>query len=103
MHLTALRTPNQPDWFNLGSAVFEGRAAGPDCFPPLNDMQAQRYWLAGFSASWIEASERHDRDPARHPSTLGIEAHLSRALAGRPELLRQLGAYRLGAQSWYTH
>lgn len=35
MNLFAL-PPDQPDWFALGSAVFEGRAAGPDCCPPLD-------------------------------------------------------------------
>ena len=102
MHITDLRRP-PPHWMDLGSAVFEGRAAGSDCYPPLNDMQAQRWWLAGFGASWYEACERHDRDPARYPPTLELGAHLTRALTARPDLLRQLDAYRLGAQNWYAH
>ena len=101
MNLFAL-PPDQPDWFALGSAVFEGRAAGPDCCPPLDDRPAQRGWLAGFGASWIEAAERHDRDPARYPPTLELGAHLTRALTDRPDLLRQLAAHRLGHQSRHT-
>jgi hypothetical protein len=103
MNISALNPTTPADWFALGSAVFEGRAAGPDDYPPLNDRQAQRGWLAGFGASWIEAAERHDRDPARHPPTLDLWTHLTRTLTGCPDLLRQLGAYRRGAQSWGDH
>ncbi|WP_295407301.1 hypothetical protein [uncultured Thiocystis sp.] len=39
------------EWFNAGSAVFEGVTEDPASFPPLNDRQAQRSWLAGFLAS----------------------------------------------------
>lgn len=103
MNISALNHTTPADWFALGSAVFEGRAAGPDRYPPLNDMQAQRGWLAGFGASWIEAAERHDRDPARYPPTLDLWTNLTRTLTGRPDLLRQLSAYRLGLQSRHTH
>ncbi|NVZ10559.1 histidine kinase [Allochromatium humboldtianum] len=103
MNISALNPTTPEDWFALGSAVFEGRAARLDRYPPLNDMQAQRGWLAGFSASWMEASERHDRDPARYPPTLDLWAHLTLTLTGCPDLLRQLGAYRRGAQSWGDH
>lgn len=39
------------DWFEAGSAVFEGVTEDPASLPPLNDRQAQRSWLAGFLAS----------------------------------------------------
>ena len=41
------RLCGQIDWF-------EGLAEDPASFPPLNDRQAQRAWLAGFLASWSE-------------------------------------------------
>ena len=83
MHIIDLPT-TQPDWFALGFAVFEGRAAYLDRYPPLNDMQAQRGWLGGFGPSWIEAAERHDRDPARYPPTLDLWTHLTRAHTAAP-------------------
>lgn len=43
----------QDYWFGAGWAVYKG-SAGEDWFPPLNDREAQRAWLGGFGAAWVE-------------------------------------------------
>ena len=40
------------DWFDIGWAMFEGGLCRDVGLPPLNDMEAQRWWLAGFGAAW---------------------------------------------------
>ncbi|WP_207168583.1 histidine kinase [Thiocystis violacea] len=78
-------------WFDAGSAVFDG-IIDPACFPPLGDCKAQREWLAGFAGAWAELPECPglEQDPRSQP----VEEVLARALADRPELLRQLLAIR---------
>ena len=66
------------DWFDAGSRVLEG-ARTSDLFPPLDDAQAQRAWLAGFAGAWAERSGDEAAEDA-----------LVAALEGRPALLRQL-------------
>jgi hypothetical protein len=38
-------------WFEIGWAAFKEEQWEADFFPPLNDMEAQRAWLAGFGAA----------------------------------------------------
>ncbi|EGV16271.1 hypothetical protein ThimaDRAFT_4498 [Thiocapsa marina 5811] len=66
------------DWFDAGSRVLEGGRT-PELFPPLDDAQAQRVWLAGFAGAWAEGG-----------SDEAAEDALVAALGGRPTLLRQL-------------
>ena len=91
------------DWFDAGSAIFDGVTNDPSFYPPLNDIEAQRAWLAGFGASWIEFPECPETDvfPDRRRGEIGEV--LSRTLLHRPQLLRQLLAHREGLQSWYEH
>jgi hypothetical protein len=35
------------DWFGAGWAVYKGDVRDSEFFPPLNDMEAQRWWLGG--------------------------------------------------------
>jgi hypothetical protein len=42
------------DWFGAGWAVYKGDVRDSEFFPPLNDMEAQRWWLGGFGAAWAE-------------------------------------------------
>jgi len=70
------------DWFEVGWAAYkEGER-----FPPLNDMEAQRWWLGGFGAAWAESFDVDE----------SIAETLARALAGREELLGQLLSHREG-------
>jgi hypothetical protein len=41
--------PEEADWFAKGWAVYKGDIHDDAFFPPLNDMEAQRWWLGGFS------------------------------------------------------
>ena len=93
----------QRDWFEAGSAVFEGLTEDPASFPPLSDMQAQRAWLAGFLASWSEWLDRRGLVLSDDQESATLDDRLSRTLRDRPELLRQLLSYRLGSQSWSEH
>jgi len=52
---------------------------------PLNDMEAQRWWLGGFGTAW--ASSR---------SGTSVDEALIAALCGHEELLRQLRSRRAG-------
>jgi hypothetical protein len=58
------------DWLDTGWRVFKEDWRDADSFPPLDDMEAQWWWLGGFGAA--------------------------RALAGRGELMRQLRSHRAG-------
>lgn len=70
-------------------------------FPRLDDQDAQRQWLAGFGAAWVECPEA-----AATAAILGgdwrggesVEDALMRALATPPELLRQLWPHRDNAR-----
>jgi predicted RNase H-like HicB family nuclease len=93
--------PHEFGWFGAGYAVAKGGTAPDDYYPPLNDMQAQREWLGGFGAGWVECS---DGDFDVMLSTLlgdgsvgeSIDDALARALEGRADLLRQLRAHGEG-------
>jgi hypothetical protein len=73
------------DWFDIGWAMFEGGMCGERGLPPLNDMEAQRWWLAGFGAAWAASSSARSVDEA-----------LLDALREYEELLRQLRSHRAG-------
>ena len=73
------------DWFDVGWAMFEGGMCTETGLPPLNDMEAQRWWLAGFGAAW--AAGRSDAS---------VDDALLATLAGHAELLRQLRSHRAG-------
>jgi hypothetical protein len=51
-------------------------------------MEAQRHWLAGFGAAWVE-----------RPDALSLNDALLAALRGQEALLRQLRAHGLGHAS----
>ncbi len=91
------------DWFDAGSAIFDGIIDDPALYPPLNDMQAQRAWLAGFGAGWIELPEWSWLGSSPDPREGDIGEVLTRTLLHRPKLLRQLLAHREGLKSWYEH
>jgi hypothetical protein len=74
------------DWFDVGWEAFAEGGRDADLFPPLNDIEAQRWWLGGFGAAW--ASAPHEAG--------SIDEALARALEGRRELLRQLRSHRAG-------
>ena len=77
---------NSDDWFDVGWAMFEGgMCEGLEGLPPLNDMEAQRWWLGGFGAAW--ASSRSEES---------VDGALIAALRGHEELLRQLRSHRAG-------
>ena len=85
-------------WFDAGWAVFKGNT-GDEWFPPLNDMEAQRWWLAGFGAAWVEypiteavQSMLFDDEPGGE----SIHDALAHALTGRSTLLAQLLSHRSG-------
>jgi hypothetical protein len=44
-------------WFGAGYAVAKGGTAPDDYYPPLNDLEAQREWLGGFGAGWVECPD----------------------------------------------
>jgi len=73
------------DWFAIGERVYREGLQDADSFPPLNDMEAQRWWLGGFGAAW-----------ACGPDERSVDEALVWALAGRAELLRQLRSHRAG-------
>ena len=89
---------NISDWFDAGWAVYKG-STGEDWFPPLNDREAQRAWLGGFGAAWVEYPDDEARASILMGDGLGGESlddALTSALARRPELLEQLLAHRDG-------
>jgi len=74
------------EWLDTGWGAFRDGLRDADSFPPLNDMEAQRWWLGGFGAAW-----------AAGPDKAGsVDEALARALQGRAELLRQLRSHRTG-------
>jgi hypothetical protein len=85
MQANIAETSERQSWFEAGwsvgqDGVDEGR------FPPLNDMEAQRSWLGGFGAAWVECPDAGEL----------VDEVLVWALVGRAELLRQLRSHRKG-------
>jgi hypothetical protein len=93
-------------WFGAGWAVFKGGTKDPDFYPPLNDMEAQRWWLGGFGAAWSEYPDDEAMDSILYSDGMGgesVDEALARALEGRGELLRQLWAHGSGRSSRMIH
>ena len=91
--------PHEIGWFGAGYAVAKGGSAPDDYYPPLNDLEAQREWLGGFGAGWVECPD----DAAIESILFGdgssgesIDEALARALEGRADLLRQLRTHEEG-------
>jgi len=84
-------------WFEAGIAVFYGDTAEA-CYPPLNDIEAQRWWLGGFGAAWAE-------NPGDDPPAAGLPltTALAQALEGRERLLRQLRSHASGWTNRTAH
>jgi len=83
-------------WFGAGWAVFKGGTEDPEFYPPLNDMEAQRQWLGGFGAAWVECPDDEAVESILHGDGTGgesLDQALARALEGRGELLRQLRSH----------
>jgi hypothetical protein len=92
--------------FDVGYAAFRDGPAGPHCFPPLDEPEAQRHWLGGFGAAWVECPDDATLDAIRNGDWLGgesVEDALVRVLAGREDLLRQLWAHGLDQMPRVTH
>lgn len=93
-------------WFDVGYAAFRDGPSGPQCFPPLDDPEAQRHWLGGFGAAWVECPDEATLNAIRDGDWLGgesVEEALVRVLEGREELLGQLWAHGLGQMPPATH
>lgn len=93
-------------WFGAGWAVFKGGTDDDDFYPPLNDMEAQREWLGGFGAAWVECPDDDAIKSILHGDGMGgqsVDEALAQALEGRPELLRQLRAHGEGRASQTRH
>jgi len=43
-------------WFGAGWAVFKGGTDDPDFYPPIDNSEALRHWLAGFGAPNLQRS-----------------------------------------------
>ena len=62
------------DWFAAGTQRHDrGATAAP--LPPLNDMEAQRHWLAGFGAAWVERQDALSLDDALAKDLEWLVAH----------------------------
>lgn len=86
-------------WFGAGYAVAKGGTAPDDYYPPLNDMEAQREWLGGFGAGWVECPDEEAIESILFgdgSSGESIDEALARALEGRADLLRQLRTHEEG-------
>lgn len=77
-------------WFEAGSGIFDGVIDDPSCYPPLDDRDVQRAWLAGFAGAWAELTTFAPADPSEDPRQRPVLEVLAERLANRPELLRQL-------------
>jgi len=83
-------------WFGAGYAVGKGDVRDPDFYPPLNDMEAQREWLGGFGAAWVEYPEDEAIESILHGDGMSgesVDDALARAMEGREKLLRQLRSH----------
>lgn len=88
----------QDRWFGAGWAVYKG-STGEDCLPPLNDIEAQRAWLGGFGAAWVEYPDAEAAASILSGDGMGGESlheALVSALNDHTELLQQLLAHRDG-------
>ncbi|MEA3640252.1 MAG: histidine kinase [Lamprobacter sp.] len=82
-------------WFDRGWDVYKGARQDGD-YPPLNDMEAQRWWLGGFGAAWEAAPFEMPQDRLVNGDLLNlgdVDKALNEALQGRVDLLHQLRAH----------
>lgn len=89
-------------WFGAGWSVFLSETDDPAYYPPLNDIAAQREWLGGFGAAWVEYPDDEAVRSILYGDGTGgerVEAALARALRDKPALLRQLFSHRQGNQA----
>ncbi len=94
--------PDSLGWFDVGWAVYKGDVNDVDYFPPLGDMEAQREWLGGFGAAWMEYPDAASMQSILDGDGMGgesVRAALIKTLEGKPELLRQLMAHSNGNQT----
>ncbi|MBK1618451.1 histidine kinase [Lamprobacter modestohalophilus] len=83
-------------WFDRGWDVYEQGLQDDHHFPPLDDIEAQRWWLGGFGAAWAVAPFEMPQDRLIDGDLLNlgdVDKALIVALQGRAELLRQLRAH----------
>jgi hypothetical protein len=100
------QSPAEIDWFGKGWAVYKEDLRDHADFPPLNDMEAQRWWLGGFGAAWAETPHDQATMSILYADGMGgesLDQALIRALEGRAELLRQLRAHGEGRASRTMH
>ncbi|ADC64087.1 hypothetical protein [Allochromatium vinosum] len=100
-----MESREQDRWFGAGWAVYKG-SMGDDCFPPLNDIDAQRAWLGGFGAAWVEYSDADGSASILIGDGMGGESlhdALASALKGHSVLLQQLLAHRDGWSNRTVH
>lgn len=89
--------PEETDWFAKGWAGYKGDICDDDHFLPLNDMEAQRWWLGGFGAAWTECPDDEAVNSILYGDGIGgesVDEALARVLQGRGDLLRQLWSHR---------
>lgn len=100
------QNPDEADWFGKGWAVYKRELRDDAWFPPLNDMEAQRWWLGGFGAAWAECPPEEAVASTLYADGMGgesVDQALARALEGRGELLRQLRAHGREGSGWVVH
>jgi hypothetical protein len=98
--------PHEIGWFGAGYAVAKGGTAPDDYYPPLNDMEAQREWLGGFGAGWVECPDEEAIESILFgdgSAGESIDGALARVLEGRADLLRQLRTHGEGRASRTLH
>ena len=84
-------------WYGAGYVVCIGGTDDPDFYPPLNDLEAQGEWLAGFDAAWCDCPDAEAIHSILFGDGMGgesLDTALGRVLEDRPELLRQVRAHR---------
>ncbi len=89
-------------WYGAGWTVYKGDVKDPNFFPPLGDMEAQREWLGGFAAAWVEYPDEAAMKSILHGDGMGgapVRSALAKTLEGKTELLRQLLAHSNGNQT----
>ncbi len=93
-------------WFGAGYAVFGTATADRAFYPPLDDDEAQRQWLAGFGAAWVECPDDAAIESILDGDWLGgesVEEALVRIVGDQRELLRQLWAHGLSTVARVIH
>lgn len=95
-------TARELEFFEAGEAVYAG-ARDPVRFPPIDDPQAQRWWLGGFASAWAAAAAPAadpDVSPSDPEAALGhddLRAALALALTDHPALAAVLFARQIPA------